>query len=124
MAGSAELRAGLGNEREAFARKAEAAADKQKAADEKIFAGMRQFSAELEKRDTNMARSLQGIQAWVVSASQAAARSSPPRSRRRLSKQWLDWGKRVDDNAKAIQTWGHIAGDALNANAAEGAALL
>ena len=114
-AGAAELER-LAKEREAAARKAQAAADKQKAADEKIFAGMRQFSAELDKRDTNMARSLQGIQAFVVAHRQAAEVISATLPAEATA-QWLDWGKRVDDNAKSLKTWGQIAGNALNANA-------
>jgi len=116
-AGAAELER-LAREREAAARKAEAAADKQKAADEKIFQGMRQFSAELEKRDTNMARSLQGIQAFVVAHRQAAeviSATIPTEA----SKQWEDWDARVKANAKTMQTWGQIVGDTYNKNAAE-----
>jgi len=116
-AGAAELER-LAREREAAARKAEAAADKQKAADEKIFAGMRQFTAELEKRDTNMARSLQGIQAFVVAHRQAAEVISATIPAE-VSRQWEDWGKRVDDNAKSLQTWGKIAGEQYNRVAAD-----
>jgi hypothetical protein len=115
-AGAAELER-LAKEREAAARKAQAAADKQKAADEKIFAGMRQFSAELEKRDTNMARSLQGIQAFVVAHRQAAEVISATLPAE-VTRQWTDWRARVDENAKSLQTWGQIAGDALNTNKA------
>jgi hypothetical protein len=116
QAGAAELER-LAKEREAAARKAQAAADKQKAADEKIFAGMRQFTAELEKRDTNMARSLQGIQAFVVAHRQAAEVISATLPAE-VTRQWTDWRARVDENAKSLQTWGQIAGDALNTNKA------
>jgi hypothetical protein len=121
-AGAAEL-ARLAQEREAAARKAQAAADKQKAADEKIFQGMRQFSAELEKRDTNMARSLQGLQKYVQEhrvAAEVISATIPAE----VSRQWTDWDARVRENTASLKLWGKVAGDDLNAKAAEAARIL
>jgi hypothetical protein len=111
-AGAAEL-ARLAQEREAAARKAEAAADKQKAADEKIFQGMRQFGAELEKREALLKRSEAGMQRFIELNRSAATPLDEVTRGVGVNNAALE------RNAAGLKIWGHIVGDEYNKAAAK-----